>query len=71
MIEPRFDEFRSAAEKGEELGGMADGEVSLRPFREALGSTPMIMAGGCRPDNIESSISSGTCDLVAFGRFFV
>lgn len=48
-----------------------EGEMTLRPFRTALGQTRLILAGGCKPDDFERSISSGTCDLVAFGRFFV
>jgi 2,4-dienoyl-CoA reductase-like NADH-dependent reductase (Old Yellow Enzyme family) len=72
LIEPRFDEFKSAAEKASVLGDMGDGrEVSLAPFREALGTTKLIVAGGYGPDNFQQGIETGDHDLVAFGRFFV
>ena len=46
-------------------------EVSLAPFRAALGTTPLVVAGGMGPDNYEDGIRAGTHDLVAFGRYFV
>lgn len=72
LIEPRFDEFKSAAEKAEALGDINDGnEMSLAPFRAALGATKVIVAGGYGPDNFQHGIEKGTHDMVAFGRFFV
>jgi 2,4-dienoyl-CoA reductase-like NADH-dependent reductase (Old Yellow Enzyme family) len=72
LIEPRFDEFKSASEKALALGDLSAGnEMSLAPFREALGSTKVIVAGGYGPDNFSQGIESGAHDLVAFGRFFV
>lgn len=71
MIEPRFDEFKSAAEKAESLSEMKMAEISLQPFREALGSTPLLAAGGFGPDNLEEGIRDGSHDLVAFGRYFM
>jgi hypothetical protein len=71
LIEPRFDEFKSAGEKAAilaEMGGQH--ELSLEPFRAVLHSTPIIAAGGYSPDNYESSIAQGKCDMVAFGRYF-
>lgn len=70
-IEPRFDEIRSAAEKALALGGMQEGEISLKPFRQALGRTPLLSAGGFNPENCNEGIAKGEHDLVAFGRFFV
>lgn len=72
LVEPRFDEFKSAAEKGAALDEMGLGQAaSLQPFRDVLVNTKIIVAGGFGPDNYEESISSGVGDLVAFGRFFV
>lgn len=71
LIEPRFDEFKSAAEKEALLGEMSFQNVSLAPFREVLGSTPLLSAGGFGPDNYEDGIRAGTSDLVAFGRYFM
>ncbi len=70
LIEPRFDEFKSAAEKGVALGDISH-LLSLSPFREALGSTKVISAGGFGPDNYQEGLSTGAYDLVAFGRLFV
>lgn len=46
-------------------------EISLSPFRKALGSTPLLVAGGFGPDDLEDGISRGDHDLVAFGRYFM
>jgi 2,4-dienoyl-CoA reductase-like NADH-dependent reductase (Old Yellow Enzyme family) len=72
LIEPRFDEFKSASEKEAVLGGMSVGQdISLKPFKEVLGSTTLLSAGGYGPDNFVKAIESGTSDLVAFGRYFM
>lgn len=71
LIEPRFDEIREASEKAAALGDMQQGEVSLQPFRKALGSTPMMAAGAYGPENCSEGIQNGEHDLVAFGRYFV
>ncbi|OCF36050.1 hypothetical protein I316_01922 [Kwoniella heveanensis BCC8398] len=65
MVEPRFDEFKSAAEKQSFLEA-----ISLQPFREVLGSTPLMVAGGYGPDNLHEGIQKGEHDLVAFGRYY-
>jgi 2,4-dienoyl-CoA reductase-like NADH-dependent reductase (Old Yellow Enzyme family) len=72
MIEPRFDEFKSASEKALMLGSMSVGQdMSLQPFKQALGSTKLLTAGGYSPEDYAGAINSGTSDLVAFGRFFM
>jgi hypothetical protein len=72
LIEPRFDEFKSASEKEAMLGTMALGQdMSLEPFRRALGSTKLLSAGGYGPDDYGKAIEGGTSDLVAFGRYFM
>ena len=71
LIEPRFDEIRTATEKAAALGDMQSGqEVSLKPFRKALGGTPVIAAGAFNAVNCSDGIQNGDHDLVAFGRFF-
>jgi len=72
LIEPRFDEFKSASEKEKMLSSMSiRQDISLQPFQQALGSTKMLSAGGYGPDNFAETISSGASDLVAFGRYFM
>jgi hypothetical protein len=46
-------------------------DISLKPFKQALGSTTLLSAGGYGPDNFAKAIESGTSDLVAFGRYFM
>lgn len=72
LIEPRFDEIRDASEKAAALADISKGEaeISLKPFREALGSTPVIAAGAFNAANCSDGIRKGDHDLVAFGRFF-
>ncbi|KAM0746552.1 FMN-linked oxidoreductase [Meredithblackwellia eburnea MCA 4105] len=72
LIEPRFDEVRSENEKLADLGKekLAIEEISLKPFRKALGKTTVIAAGGYNDDNCYEGIESGEHDLVAFGRYF-
>lgn len=72
LIEPRFDEFKSASEKEAMLDGMSMGQdISLGPFRRALGSTTLLSAGGYGPENYAETIQDGTSDIVAFGRYFM
>ncbi|WWC62257.1 uncharacterized protein I303_104853 [Kwoniella dejecticola CBS 10117] len=75
LIEPRFDELKSAGEKQIALKDMVESgseDISLLPFRKALcDHTPIITAGGFGPDNMSESIKYGVSDLVAFGRYFV
>ncbi|KAL8290033.1 hypothetical protein RQP46_002972 [Phenoliferia psychrophenolica] len=72
LVEPRFDEMVSENEKLEALGKEAidPKAVSLAPFRAALGSTPVIAAGGYNATNCTEGIEKGEHDLVAFGRYF-
>ncbi|GAA5994959.1 alkene reductase [Rhodotorula paludigena] len=73
FIEPRFDELQSEAEKLANLDAnnpLASLEVSLRPYREALGpSTPVIAAGNYNGSNMNDGLGAEH-DLVAFGRYF-
>ena len=71
LIEPRFDEIKSENEKLEALGQAvtSEKEVSLKPFRAASGSTPVIAAGGYNAENYNEGMGSEH-DLVAMGRYF-
>lgn len=71
LIEPRFDEFKSAGDKLAAFSDYKVEDLSLSRFREALGSTPMIAAGGFGPENFEDGLQRGAHDLIAFGRYFV
>lgn len=72
LVEPRFDEIKPENEKLEALGheSLATHEISLKPFRKALGSTPVIAAGGYNSTNCYEGVAKGDHDLVAFGRYF-
>ncbi|GAA5850109.1 hypothetical protein JCM8547_001014 [Rhodosporidiobolus lusitaniae] len=73
LIEPRFDELRTEADKLAELSQenpMDKLEVSLRPYREACGpDTPVIAAGGYNANNLNERLGADH-DLVAMGRYF-
>ncbi|GAA5926515.1 hypothetical protein JCM3775_001039 [Rhodotorula graminis] len=72
LIEPRFDELQSEAEKLANLDAnnpLTALDLSLRPYREALGSTPVIAAGNYNAANMNDGIGAEH-DLVAFGRYF-
>ncbi|GAA5832171.1 hypothetical protein JCM11251_004267 [Rhodosporidiobolus azoricus] len=72
LIEPRFDELRSEAEKLAELkqsNPMDKLEISLRPYREACIDTPVIAAGGYNASNMNENLGADH-DLVAMGRYF-
>ena len=71
LIEPRFDEFQSAADKLASLTARKIELPSLAPFRKALGSTKLLAAGGFGPDNFATGIEDGSHDLVAMGRYFM
>ncbi|KAF8168449.1 putative 12-oxophytodienoate reductase [Crassisporium funariophilum] len=73
LIEPRFDEIRSEQDKLQELETHTDlsqEQLTLRPFRIALGSTPCVVAGGYNPSNCWEGIEQGEHDAIAFGRYF-
>ncbi|BGP36738.1 hypothetical protein JCM10450v2_000630 [Rhodotorula kratochvilovae] len=72
LIEPRFDELQSEAEKLANLdanNSLATLDLSLRPYREALRATPVIAAGNYNAKNMNDGIGAEH-DLVAFGRYF-
>lgn len=71
LIEPRFDEFKSASEKLAAFSDYNVEDLTLSHFRQCLGSTPLMAAGGFSPDNFQDGLQSGAHDLMAFGRFFV
>ncbi|KAK9896816.1 FMN-linked oxidoreductase [Cystobasidium minutum MCA 4210] len=71
LIEPRFDEFKSASEKLAAFKNYNVEDLTLKHFKQALGSTPIMAAGGFGPDNFQEGLQSGAHDLMAFGRFFV
>lgn len=71
LIEPRFDEFKSASEKMAAFSDYKVEDLTLDHFRQVLGSTPMMAAGGFSPDNLDDGLQRGAHDLMAFGRFFV
>lgn len=71
LIEPRFDEFKSASEKLAAFKDYNIQDLTLKHFRGTLGTTPVMAAGGFGPDNFEDGLLVGEHDLMAFGRFFV
>ncbi|PPQ79606.1 hypothetical protein CVT25_003486 [Psilocybe cyanescens] len=80
LIEPRFDEVRSEQDKLRALASSTDTEepapeftpdqLTLHPFRVALGTTPCMVAGGYNPSNCWEGIERGDHDAIAFGRYF-
>ncbi|KJA21916.1 hypothetical protein HYPSUDRAFT_87706 [Hypholoma sublateritium FD-334 SS-4] len=81
LIEPRFDEVLSEQDKLHALTSRTSpshaetpeftgDQLTLRPFREALGQTPCIVAGGYNPSNCWEGIERGDHDAIAIGRYF-
>ncbi|KAI5475978.1 hypothetical protein MNV49_000537 [Pseudohyphozyma bogoriensis] len=72
LIEPRFDELKSENEKRALLGEVQidAAQTTLEPFRNALGATPVIAAGGYTGQNCFEGVEKGEHDLVAFGRLY-
>ncbi|KAF4622908.1 hypothetical protein D9613_001492 [Agrocybe pediades] len=84
LVEPHetegFDEVRSEQDKLQALASADNTEaptpefkpdqLTLLPFRAALGSTPCIVAGGYNPSNCWEGIECGEFDAIAFGRYF-
>ncbi|KAF8170389.1 hypothetical protein BJ912DRAFT_997481 [Pholiota molesta] len=79
LIEPRFDEVRTEQDKLRDLTSdtseneqpeFTKDQLTLRPFREALGNTPCIVAGGYNYSNCWEGIERGDYDAIAFGRYF-
>ncbi|KDR68716.1 hypothetical protein GALMADRAFT_129047 [Galerina marginata CBS 339.88] len=80
LIEPRFDEVLSEQDKLRALSSTSSinepppeftrEQLTLHPFRAALGKTPCIVAGGYNPSNCWEGIERGDHDAIAFGRYF-
>ncbi|KAF8972559.1 hypothetical protein BDZ97DRAFT_1781622 [Flammula alnicola] len=79
LVEPRFDEVRSEQDKllaltssssASEPPEFTEDQLTLQPFRAALGRTPCIVAGGYNPSNCWEGIERGDHDAIAFGRYF-
>lgn len=77
LIEPRYEQIFSAAEKQHFLDGWGLSEVSLAPFREALGDTPFFSAGGWDDGNCWAAVEGegegegAAADALLFGRYFI
>lgn len=75
-----FDEVRSEQDKLRALESASNSDESspeftpeqltLLPFRAALGTTPCIVAGGYNPSNCWEGIERKEHDAIAFGRYF-
>lgn len=53
------------------MGDFDPEDISLAPFRKALGPTKLLAAGGFGPENFAEGIDKGEHDLVAMGRYFM
>ena len=71
FIEPRWEQLHSLEEKSRFLDSAGLGQVTLAPFREIMGDTPLVSAGGWKPDNCWNVVDSGELDTLAFGRLFL
>ena len=73
FIEPRYEQLHSYAEKDEYIRswGLEPEDISLNLFREIMGDTPFVTAGGWNMDNCWGALESGRYDAIAFGRYFL
>ena len=71
FIEPRWEQLHSLEDKHRYLDSSGLGEVTLNPFREIMGDTPLISAGGWDPENCWDVVERGDADALAFGRLFL
>ncbi|OCT44051.1 12-oxophytodienoate reductase 3 [Cladophialophora carrionii] len=71
MIEPRYEQVFSEAEKSSFLASWGLADVSLSHFRTIFGSTPFFSAGGWDDSNCWDVIESGRYDALLFGRWFI
>lgn len=81
LIEPRQDFVMTESAKIEKLhaiaksNGVPDDKLAeyatLKPFRDMLKTTPLIVAGGYKDTNASVPIENGEADGVVFGRYFI
>jgi len=73
FIEPRFEQYHSYSEKDDIIKswGMDPENISLDIFREIMGDTPLITAGGWNHENSWGVLESGKYDAIAYGRYFI
>ena len=70
FIEPRYEQIIDAGTKNSYLASLGS-EISLKKFRNIMGSTPFFVAGGYDASNIWDAFESGHADAVALGRLFL
>lgn len=71
FIEARHAELHLLEDQYRFLSSSGLSEITLAPFREILGDTPLISAGGWTPANCWEVIDRGDVDALAFGRLFL
>lgn len=81
LIEPREDFALTEATKTEKLYAIARSRgvsedklaeyATLKPFRDLLKTTPLIVAGGYSDTNASVPVENGNADGVVFGRYFI
>jgi N-ethylmaleimide reductase len=81
LVEPRSDLFLSRDEKRElvmanlKAKGIPEEKLdyylTLKPFRELLKNTPLIVAGGFNDKNSAAPVDAGEFDVVVMGRPFI
>lgn len=71
FIEPRYEQIVSPTEKKQFLESWGLADVTLGPFREIMGDTPLFSAGGWNDTNAWGVLESGKYDALVFGRYFL
>jgi 2,4-dienoyl-CoA reductase-like NADH-dependent reductase (Old Yellow Enzyme family) len=71
FIEPRFDRIDSEEEREGFYASWSLPKVSNKVFRDIMGDTPCISAGGWNDTNCLQPVGDGTYDALAFAKWFV
>jgi 2,4-dienoyl-CoA reductase-like NADH-dependent reductase (Old Yellow Enzyme family) len=58
-------------EKAIFLASVGLSDITLQPFRDIMGDTPLVTAGGYNDKNSLGVVESGQCDAIAYGRWFL
>jgi len=72
LIEPRYEQIHSCAEKDKFLSswGLDPSTINLKFLRKIMGDTPFLSAGGWNDTNCSEAIESGDYDALLIGRYF-
>jgi 2,4-dienoyl-CoA reductase-like NADH-dependent reductase (Old Yellow Enzyme family) len=71
FVEPRYEQIVAPEEKQQFLESWGLKDITLEPFRDIMGDTPLFSAGGWNHTNSWGLIETGQYEALVYGRYFL